>query len=688
MVNSKPIKELKGVGEKTAELYGKIGIFSTVDLLQYYPTHYIVFENPVSIDKKYIGKTIAIKGTIISSPVLKHVKNLQIISVTVLTNDIKLHITWFNMPFLKKTIQKGQVYIFRGILSSNKEASWEMEQPKYYVETEYMALLNTMQPVYSLTKKLTNQMIIKSIKQLLHTDIACLEFIPAEVIKKYHMESHEMAIRNIHFPLNEDALVSARRRLVFEEFFLFLLNLRLLKEQTDKEKNEFPMIEVSETTRLIEKLPYSLTAAQIRAWNDIAGDMQSCKSMSRLIQGDVGSGKTIIAILACIMVGINGYQSAFMAPTEVLAVQHYETVCAILKNYNIPLKVVLLTGSMTLKNKQEIYTMIKDNQYQIIIGTHALIQEKVIYHNLALAITDEQHRFGVKQRELLSQKAGHRVPHILVMSATPIPRTLGIILYGDLDVSVIDELPAERIPVKNCVVNTNYRKKAYELIFNEVHLGRQAYIICPMVEENETIDAENVMTYTQRLKEYFPETIQISYLHGKMLAKDKNKIMESFVKNKIQVLVSTTVIEVGVNVPNASVMLIENAERFGLSQLHQLRGRIGRGKHQSYCIFMSSSDTSQTMKRLEILNQSNDGFFIASEDLKTRGPGDFFGIRQSGSLSFAIGDVFSDADILQNASEAVTEIMKNDTLLTEQTNQLIKEQLNGYRHRAYDKVQL
>ena len=310
------------------------------------------------------------------------------------------------------------------------------------------------------------------------------------------------------------------------------------------------------------------------------------------------------------------------------------------------------------------------------IGTHALIQEKVHYHKLALAITDEQHRFGVRQREILSEKAEGDIPHVLVMSATPIPRTLGIILYGDLDVSVIDELPAERLPIKNCVVNTSYRKKAYEFMYSEINAGRQVYIICPMVEESESIEAEDVISYTKRLKEYFPPKVQISYLHGKMKPQEKNRTMEAFARNDINILVSTTVVEVGVNVPNASVMLIENADRFGLSQLHQLRGRIGRGKAQSYCIFMSGSNAKQSMDRLEVLNRSNDGFYIASEDLKSRGPGDFFGIRQSGAIAFQLADIFTDASNLQKASDAADDILKEDPELQQEKNTELKKHLN------------
>ena len=393
-------------------------------------------------------------------------------------------------------------------------------------------------------------------------------------------------------------------------------------------------------------------------WGEIAGDLASDTVMSRLVQGDVGSGKTIVAVLALLNTALHGYQAAMMAPTEVLARQHYESITKLLEEYGIPVKVELLTGSMTAKEKRRAYDRIECGYARIIIGTHALIQSAVNYDCLALVITDEQHRFGVKQREAFAGKGG--MPHVLVMSATPIPRTLAIILYGDLDISVIDELPANRLPIKNCVVDTGYRKTAYTFMKKEIAAGRQCYVICPMVEESEQLEAENVQDYGAMLQEEMGPDIRVACLHGKMKPALKDEIMEAFGRNEIQILVSTTVIEVGIDVPNATVMMIENAERFGLAQLHQLRGRVGRGKHQSYCIFMSASRAEETKERLSILRDTNDGFKIASEDLRLRGPGDLFGIRQSGLLNFRLGDVFQDAKILQMANEAADEILKNE----------------------------
>ena len=413
-----------------------------------------------------------------------------------------------------------------------------------------------------------------------------------------------------------------------------------------------------EVEAFVQGLPYQLTNAQQKVWTEILRDISGDTAMSRLVQGDVGSGKTIVAVLALMTAALNGYQGAMMAPTEVLARQHYESVTSLFETYGIKIKVVLLTGSMTAKEKRRAYDRIECGYAKIIIGTHALIQGAVNYDCLALVVTDEQHRFGVKQREAFARKGG--VPHVLVMSATPIPRTLAIILYGDLDISVIDELPANRLPIKNCVVDTGYRQTAYTFMKKQVAEGRQCYVICPMVEESESIEAENVIDYASMLQSEMGDGICVTYLHGKMRQTEKDDIMDRFGRNEIQILVSTTVIEVGIDVPNAAVMMVENAERFGLAQLHQLRGRVGRGSHQSYCIFMSGSKSKETKERLSILNKSNDGFKIASEDLRLRGPGDLFGIRQSGLMDFRLGDVYQDAKILQMANEAADELLETE----------------------------
>ena len=409
--------------------------------------------------------------------------------------------------------------------------------------------------------------------------------------------------------------------------------------------------------------------------------------MQRLIQGDVGSGKTIVAFLTMAWAAASGYQSAIMAPTEVLAKQHYETFVSQCRYFGLDIPVILLTGSMTAKQKRDAYERMQLYPNAMIIGTHALIQEKAVYDNLALVITDEQHRFGVKQRDTFSEKGSSR-PHILVMSATPIPRTLAIIIYGDMDISVINQVPARRKPIKNCVVNQGYRPKAYDFIANQIKEGHQAYIICPLVEASENSEGENVSDYSKAIKEYFDADVKIGALNGKMKSDAKNKVMEQFARNEIQILVSTTVVEVGVNVPNATVMMIEDANKFGLAQLHQLRGRVGRGDAQSYCIMINSSNSKNAKKRLEILNNSNDGFYIASEDLKLRGPGDFFGIRQSGDLAFQLADIYQDADVLQNASEAVKKVLSDDPDLEKEENRTLRLQMNKFMDEQIKRMNL
>lgn len=670
------IRELKGIGEKTEKLFQKLHIDNVGDLLRYYPRSYEIYEQPIPIGQVEEGKVVTITGTIYGKVQLSNAKNMQITSIHVkdLTGVIKA--VWFRMPFLKNTLGRGGVITLRGRVVERR-GSLCMEQPEvFFPSATYDEKVNTMQPVYPLTSGMTNTIIMKAMKQAIEYLDLKKEFLPTDIRLEHHLAEYNYAIRQIHFPKDKEAFYHARERLVFEEFLIFILALRQMKESNEKNQNTFSFTNKEAVCRVIEQLPYKLTKAQNRVWEEIQKDMCSEHAMSRLVQGDVGSGKTIIAVLALVLAGMNGYQGAMMAPTEVLAKQHYYFVANLLRTYNIPLKAALLTGSMTAKEKKQVYADITSGEVNIVIGTHALIQEKVEYKELALVVTDEQHRFGVKQRELLAGKG--RMPHILVMSATPIPRTLAIILYGDLDISVIDELPSNRLPIKNCVVDTSYRGTAYNFMRKQIEEGRQCYVICPMVEDSEFLEAENVVDYARMLQDELGSNIKVAHLHGKMKQAEKDDIMEQFARNEIRVLVSTTVIEVGIDVPNATVMMVENAERFGLAQLHQLRGRVGRGKHQSYCIFMSGTKTPDAKERLSILNQSNDGFFIASEDLKMRGPGDLFGIRQSGILDFKIGDVFQDAKILQRAGEAATLLMKQDPRLEMKEHENLKDYLQHY----------
>lgn len=676
MNDKTPLRELKGVGEKTEKLFQKIGITTAEELLRYYPRTYDIYEEPVEIASAEEDKTVSIRATIATGIYINQIRNLQVLTTTVTDASGRLPVAWFNAPYLRGTLKKGSVFILRGKII-RKKGRPQMEHPEIFTPAAYEEIIHSMQPVYGLTKGLSNKMITKLVHQILDTRPLHGEYLPEEIRERYQLADANYAIRTVHFPKNMQELLTARKRLVFDEFLLFVLAIQLLKEKTEEAPNTFPMKPVWTTEEIIEGLPYDLTGAQKNVWHEIERDLSGHKLMSRLVQGDVGSGKTVIAFLAMVLSAENGFQSALMVPTEVLANQHYEGFLRLMEEQNIAsCHPVLLTGSTTARQKREIYQKIADGEVNVIIGTHALIQEKVEYKNLGLVITDEQHRFGVRQREALTTRGNP--PHVLVMSATPIPRTLAIILYGDLDISIIDELPAKRLPIKNCVVGTSYRPKAYSFIEKQVQMGRQAYVICPMVEESEGLEAENVTDYARKLQEILPGEIKVEILHGKMKPKEKNRIMEAFASGEIQVLVSTTVVEVGVNVPNATVMMVENAEHFGLAQLHQLRGRVGRGEHQSYCIFIQGNNEENTSKRLKILNESNDGFYIAGEDLKLRGPGDLFGIRQSGLMEFKIGDIYNDAGILKNASEAAGEILALDFDLILPQHKALKEHLKGY----------
>lgn len=654
---SRSLRTLKGVGEKTEKLLHKAGIADVEGLLRYYPRNYDVYEMPENIADLEEGTVKAVSAAVSSGVYMNTAGRLKVITVTVSDKSGRLNVVWFNAPYLRSMLKKGSVFVFRGRVV-RKNGKLELEHPEIFTPAAYEEVLHNMQPVYRLTAGLTNKALTKLVRQTLEDRSLQTEYLPDEIRERYQLADINFALRAIHFPGNMEELLTARKRLVFDEFLLFILSVQLLKEKTEEAENHFPMKMTWTTEEVIERLPYNLTRAQMNTWHEIERDLAGRSLMSRLVQGDVGSGKTIIAFLAMILAGENGYQSALMVPTEVLARQHYEAFVSLKEEQGLSTRAVLLTGSSTAKEKREIYEEIRSGSADVIIGTHALIQEKVEYNNLGLVITDEQHRFGVKQREALTTRGNP--PNVLVMSATPIPRTLAIILYGDLDISVIDELPAKRLPIKNCVVDTSYRPKAYSFIEKQVREGRQAYIICPMVEESEGLEAENVTDYIEKVRSGLSQDIRVEYLHGKMKAKDKNRIMEEFAAGDIQVLVSTTVVEVGVNVPNATVMMVENAERFGLAQLHQLRGRVGRGEYQSYCIFIQGNKEETTSRRLEILNKSNDGFYIAGEDLKLRGPGDLFGIRQSGLMEFRIGDIFNDADILKDASSAAGGILALD----------------------------
>lgn len=642
------IDELKGIGDKTKALYRKLKINTIEDLLEHYPRTYLKYDEPVDIAEAPVGERVAIRATVNSYVELKKMRTLTVASFQAKDYTGSLKLVWFNAPFIKKVFHIGQTFVFVGTVTIRNYQK-VMEHPEYYSEAQYLEKRKELQPVYPLTEGLTNKKIQKDIKAAGGVIHEMQEYLPLDIPKRYQLMEYSEAVRQIHFPLNYEELEKAHRRLVFDEFFLFLLAMRRLEIHRSRIENQYRIEKGSWCQTLIDSLPYELTGAQKKVYQEIATDMGGASVMNRLVQGDVGSGKTIVAVLALLMTAEAGYQGAMMAPTEVLAEQHYETIRKMLEPF--PVKIALLTGSTPAKEKRKILEALKKQEIQIVIGTHALIQNTVEFGNLALVITDEQHRFGVHQREELAEKG--REPHILVMSATPIPRTLAIILYGDLDISIMDEMPASRLPIKNCVVGAESRETAYHFIEKEISRGHQAYVICPMVEDSDGMEAENVIDYADQLRMNLSPYIQVAYLHGKMSQKEKSQIMEQFYANEIQVLVSTTVIEVGIDNPNATVIMIENAERFGLAQLHQLRGRVGRGTAQSYCIMINTSEKEEAKERLDVLYHSNDGFHIANEDLRLRGPGDFFGSAQSGECLFQLADIYANADVLKEAQSAI-----------------------------------
>ena len=676
------IKELKGIGEKNAALFHKLHIETVQDLLFHFPKGYETYPACETLDALAgSGKTKgSIRACIKSAPTASYIRGLHILKFFAADeNGTVMQVTLLNMPYLKKTLKSGTWYVFYGtVLMKNQTLT--MSHPKMFRPAEYDELSGRLMPVYLATKGLTSQAISKYCRQALSELTTPEEYLPPAIMQMRGFCEITECLRRIHSPRSEEEMHRARERFAYEDFFFFLLAMKS-RSHTEAFPCRYSMVDTADPVRLIEQLPYKLTESQQHAYEQIRNDMLSGICMNRLLQGDVGSGKTIVAILALLLCVSNGLQGAMMAPTEVLAMQHMETIVSLTRQYHLPFRPVLLTGSQTAKEKREIYKKIADGTYNMIIGTHALIQNKVTFDKLALVVTDEQHRFGVRQRENLVSKGGSI--HTIVMSATPIPRSLGMILYGDLAITEMKEVPSDRLPIKNCVVDQKYRQTAYAFMQKEIEKGHQVYIICPMAQPGVMEELENVVEYSQRLVAFFPEKTRIAYLHGKMKPADKNRVMELFSTNEIDILVSTTVIEVGINVPNATVILIENAERFGLATLHQIRGRVGRGDAQSYCIFMETETGQHKNERLEILNHSNDGFEIANEDLRLRGPGDFMGVEQSGSFHFRFADIYQDAAMLTAAAADVDRLLQNDPLLTEDSHIPLKEKLEIYLHTGY-----
>ncbi len=675
---SDDIEALKGVGEKVGEKFRKLGINTIGDILSHYPKEYEDRRQIIPLAECELEVSQNVLVTVCSKPQVMKKGSKVIVNFRVKDSSSAIMVTYFGQPYLKNQFEIGGKYLLYGKIK-HKYGQLEMDSPEFQrvKNEEDLRTVAKITPIYPSTKGLSQKVIRSLIKTSIEEAIENVEeTLPAYILEAHGLISKQDAVRNIHFPKENELFLAARKRLVFEELFLLQLSLYQLKADFATKLMGLSHKITPRLKEFMDNLPFELTNAQKRVMREIVGDMKSSYAMNRLVQGDVGSGKTVIAAISLFMAIMDGFQGALMAPTEVLALQHYEFIKEIMEPFGI--EVASLTGSTTAKQKRELLKGLEEDRIKIVIGTHALIEDNVVIPKLGLVITDEQHRFGVRQRLKLTEKGA--MPDVMVMTATPIPRTLALILYGDMDISIIDELPPGRHPIKTNAVDSAYHPRIYNFIMKQIGEGRQCYIICPMVEENEKLsDLKNVVDYAEYLSEQLVG-IKVDYLHGKMKPKQKNEIMGRFASGEVNVLISTTVIEVGVNVPNASLIVIENAERFGLAQLHQLRGRVGRGKHQSYCILVSDSKNKVTKKRLKIMEDSTDGFVIAETDLKLRGPGEFFGTRQHGLPEMKIANLYTDAKVLSDVQVCVKTLLKSDPSL-EQSEHMellddIKQKLN------------
>ena len=673
MLLNDPITKIKGIGEKRAKLFGVMNIFTIEDLLCHFPRDYDDRSDVRKITDLIENEENTFFAFVSSTPETVYFKNLSITKAKLSDETGSVTAVWYNQPFMKNAIRLNEEYIFTGLYKKSKSRK-EISSPEFEkASSEELLGGGRIVPIYPITAGLSQKIMRVAIKTALsELKAQLIDFIPADIRKKYKLCDRNFAVYNIHFPENNENFFMARERLVFEELFLLQTALLTLKGKNLGEKTN----KIFKTENILNEaskaLGFDFTNAQKRVVSDIANDVESGKTMNRLIQGDVGSGKTAVAMCAALMALKSGFQAVLMAPTEVLATQHYESFKKFFDNFGF--EVCILKGSLKKSEKNAVKERILNGQSSMIIGTHALIQEDVEFKNLGLIITDEQHRFGVKQRNSLSIK-GYGA-HVMVMTATPIPRTLALILYGDLDISVIDELPPGRKSIETIAVNSSYHKRIYGFIKKEVSNGRQAYIVCPMVEESESIDAKAVETMCDELKDTEFKGINVSILHGKMKAAEKENIMNAFSKGDIKILISTTVIEVGINVPNATIMLIENAERFGLSQLHQLRGRVGRGSDKSYCILVTDSKNEVTQERMRVMKKTNDGFEISETDLKLRGPGEFFGTKQHGLPQLKIANLYRDALTLSKAQESAADITSNRLWYKEEKYSVLKKKIS------------
>lgn len=668
---NKEIKYVKGIGPKRANKLSKLGIFTVSDLLFYFPRQYEDRNNLRKIFELKDEEKVTIRAIVSSIETSNVRKGLVITKVGVRDETGFARLVFFNQEYISSTLKKGDtVFVFGKV----KKTSYGIEMSSCEVEQMSNNPKSTcgIMPIYPLTYGLTNKELINIVKTVFSNEqIYIKEYLPNKIIQKYKLCSIDFAVKNIHSPTNKESLKVALYRLVFEEFLMLQLGLFLFKNGVT-EKSGVKFEKEQKLVKILNSLPFKLTNAQNRALNEIIDDMNCEKVMNRLVQGDVGSGKTVVALLALANCVLNGYQGALMAPTEILAEQHFISLNETLSPFGI--NVGLLVGSLTKKQKENVLQRVKENEIDILIGTHALIEDKVEFNNLGIVITDEQHRFGVRQRNKLSEKGYN--PDILVMTATPIPRTLALILYGDLDISIIDELPPGRQPIETLAVYKDKREKAYNsLVRSEVQKGRQVYIVCPLVEESEAIEAKAAVDLVEELKSEFFSDLRLGLLHGKMKPSEKDETMKKFKNKELDILVSTTVIEVGVNVPNATLMIIENAERFGLAQLHQLRGRVGRGSHKSYCILIYSSKSEVCSQRMSIMEETTDGFKISEKDLEIRGPGEFFGTRQHGLPELKVANIFKHMKILKIAQQEARYIISEDPKLNNYENEKIKKEI-------------
>ena len=679
--------DIKGIGEKTKNLFNRLSIFTAEDLLYYYPRDYEYYSEPKQIIDLKVGNIETVKVIISSKVNVLRRGKLNMTYVTVSDGSRKMKATWFNIPYISKYLNVGRIVVLRGRVIVNK-TGLTINQPKIYEEEAYNNLQNSLFPIYPLTKGLSNELVRKSVKEILNLNKDnIVEYLPKSIREKRQLAEINYALERIHFPSDYNELVVARRRLVYDEFLMFNLGIKLYKNsETKKGIKGLQNRDRTVVNNVITNLKYKLTKDQNATISDIFNDFDNCKLMNRLVQGDVGSGKTIVAFIAMLYVALADYQAVMMAPTEVLASQHYENLKNIIKQNNLDIEVAFLSASLKKKERTEVLKNIKSAKSKIIIGTHAVFSEDIEYDNLSLIVTDEQHRFGVNQRKAIEDKS--ELVNVLVMSATPIPRTLAMLLYADMDISLIKEKPQNRLPIKNAVISEDDREKAYKKIKTEIENGHQAYVICASIESNAEemgnfLNLQNVIEYADKIKKYFSSKTVIEVLHGKMKNELKDEIMTRFKNGEIDILVSTTVVEVGVDCPNATVIMIEDAGRFGLASLHQLRGRVGRGDSQSYAIFVDTTLTENSKNRLEVLKNSNDGFYIAEEDLKMRGPGDIFGVRQSGSLDFKLADLYTDANVLREVAEDVSELLKADKKLNNSQNRALKSKIDNYIKKGY-----